>query len=149
MFSYLQEIYLPLFCRLHLYGELAGVLFSGGMLPIHIDCFTISLHSPKAADRAVKGDCLWPLKNHGNSHQSHERKTHYNTDNPNLHVDQPITKGWCQQRSCDVSYHIVSPNAARLRLWSSLQPYVWRHSVQQTTAYWRAFKGLNWQELMF
>ena len=74
MFSYLQEIYPPLFCRLHLYGELAGVLFSGGMVPIHINCLTVSLRSPNTANRAVKGECQWPLKNHGNSHQLHEFK---------------------------------------------------------------------------
>ena len=81
---------------------------------------TVSLHSTKTANRAVKGDCQWPLKNHGNSHQSHEPKIYYNTGNHNLHVDQPITKEWCQQRSCDVSYHTASPCATRLRLCNSL-----------------------------
>ena len=70
-----------------------------------IDPFTVSLHSPKAltagmpAVRAVQGDCQWPLKYGGNSHQSHQPTMHYsllrmhwNVGIPNLYLDEPTTQ---------------------------------------------------------
>ena len=39
-------------------------------------------------------DCQW--KNGRHSHRWHVPAIHCNWGNPNLYLDQPITKGWCQ-----------------------------------------------------
>ena len=69
---------------------------------------------------AVQGDCQWPQKNGGNSHQSYEPTIHCNWVNPNLYLEQPITKGWCQPIRSHASYHTDSPTATRMGLCSSL-----------------------------
>ena len=76
------------------------VMTSGvGSHPAVIDCFTVSLHSSNGrqmpAIRAEQGDCERPL-NSGNSHRSCEPTKHCDWGNPNLYLDQPITKEWCQ-----------------------------------------------------
>ena len=73
--------------------------------------FTVSLHSP---------NCQWPLWKGGNSHWSCDPTIVLTRGNPNLYLDQPITKGWCQPIGNHVRYHFDSPNATRLRLCCSL-----------------------------
>ena len=63
-----------------------------------------------SAVRAVQRDCHWSLKNGGNSHWSYEPRA---PSNPNLYLDQPITKGRCQHPT-------DSPITTRLGLCSSL-----------------------------
>ena len=97
--------------------KLAGVL----------DSFTVPLHSPTGlcppgmpAVLAMQGDCQWPFENGANFHQSHKPTIHCNWGNPNLFLDQPITKGQCQPIRVHVSYHTDSPTASRPGLLSSL-----------------------------
>ena len=72
-------------------------------------------HVLKAKVYYVK-DCLWCLKNGENSHVVTWSIIH----NPNLYLDQPITKGWCQPLVGHVPYPIDSHIATRLGLCSSL-----------------------------
>ena len=61
-----------------------------------IESITVSLHSRHLPDvRALQEDCQWPLKNVGSSHRSRNPTIHCNWSNPNLYLDQPITKGRC------------------------------------------------------
>ena len=70
--------------------------------------------------RAVQGDFQWPLKNDGKFHWSHEPTMHCDWGNPNLYLDQPITKWWCQSIRGHVSYPTDSPIVTKLGLCSSL-----------------------------
>ena len=88
-----------------------------------LDSFTVPLHSPNGrhlpAVRTVQRDCHWGLKNDGNSHWSCESIMQWG-NNPNLYLNQPITKAWCQPTGSHVSYPTDSPIATRLILCSSL-----------------------------
>ena len=89
-----------------------------------LDSFEVPLHSPSCrhlpAIRAVYGGCQWPLKNNGNFHWSCEPTMLFDGGNPNLYLDQAVTKGWCQPMRGRVSYPTASSIATRLRLCSSL-----------------------------
>ena len=80
------------------------------MLHLHVDFFTVPLHCPNGrqmpAIRAVQMDCHW-------GHWGHvSPQCNGALGNPNLYLDQPITKVQCQPAD--------SPIAARLGLCSSL-----------------------------
>ena len=72
-----------------------------------VNSFTVSLHKPSCrhlpAVRAVQGDCQLHLKNSRNSHWPHQPTIHCTWGNPNLNLDLPITKGWCQPIGSHVS----------------------------------------------
>ena len=76
-----------------------------------IDYFTVPLHSPNGRHlpsiRAVQGDCQWHLKISGNSHQSCE-SIYFDWGNPNLYLNQTVTKGWCQSNDSNPT---ENPNA--------------------------------------
>ena len=59
-------------------------------------------------------------ENGGNCHQSHKSTIHCDWGNPNLYLDQPITRGWCQPIGIHVSHSTDSPTATRLGLCSRL-----------------------------
>ena len=81
-----------------------------------INSFTVSLYLHAGCAR----DCLWPLKNSGNSLWSQEPTFHCHWGNPNLYSDQPIVKQWCQPIGGRVSFPTNHPNSTRLGLFSSL-----------------------------
>ena len=59
----------------------------------------------------------------GNPHRSREPTILCDWGNPNLYLDQQVTKGWCQPITDLVSYPTDSPSATtatKLGLWSSL-----------------------------
>ena len=56
-----------------------------------------------------------------NSHQSCEPTIHCDWGNPNVCLDQPITKGKCQPTGGHISFPTDRPDATKLRLFSSLQ----------------------------
>ena len=89
-----------------------------------IDSFTVPLHSPNGrhlpAIKAVQWDYQWHMKNGGNTSWSNEPTIRLNWGNPNLWLDQPITKGWHQITGNNVSYPTKCSNAKRLWLCSSL-----------------------------
>ena len=81
----------------------------------HVDSLTVSLHGPNGrhlpAVRAVQRDCEWPLKNCGSFYRSRQPTIHWDWGNPNLYLDQPITKGWDH-----VSYPTVDQSQCQPRL---------------------------------
>ena len=68
-------------------------------LGIDLDYLTISLHILKGMQLhtvwAVLRGCQWPMKNGGFSTGYLSSKSISDWGNPNLHLDQPITKRWC------------------------------------------------------
>ena len=72
--------------------------------------FTVLFFRHSSAVMAPQGDSQWPLKNGGNSHRSRDPTISCDWSNPNLHPDQPDTRGG------HVSHTTGSPNGTRLRL---------------------------------
>ena len=75
------------------------------------------------------------LKNEGNSPWSCEPTIHGDWGNPNLYLDQPITKGWCQPMGGHASHPTDSPIATMLGMCSSLyhdDVIKWKHFLR----YW-------------
>ena len=75
--------------------------------------------------RSRQGDCQWPLKNSGNPHRSIEPRMHRDWGNHKQHLDQMITKGWCQPTGGHVSWPNGSPIATRLGPCSNIFPSYW------------------------
>ena len=94
--------------------------FRSHFLPL--DSFTVSLHSSNGrhlpAIRAVQGDCLWPLKNGRNFHQSHNPIIHCNQSIPQP-INQPIAKEWRQTVEGHVTYTTDSFTSPRQGLRNS------------------------------
>ena len=87
-----------------------------------LDYSTVSLHSPDCiylplglCKETVSG--LWKWW----KFPSNEPTNHCHWGNPNLHIYQPIIKGWCQSIGDLISYPTDSPAATRLGLCSSLR----------------------------
>ena len=62
----------------------------------NIDCFTVSLHSPNGLPLGLCMGIVSGLSNGGNTQWSYKAAIHCDWENPNLYLDQPITKGQCQ-----------------------------------------------------
>ena len=102
---------------LHISWDILLLLFK---LQPHSRLFNSLLAQHLPAVRAVQGDCQWPFKNGGNSHCSYRPRINCDWGIPNLYLDYPITKGWCQPIWGHVSYPTDSPISNMLRLCNSL-----------------------------
>ena len=88
------------------------------------NCFIVYMHSPNGKHlpvvRAVQWDCRGPLQNGGNSHRSRGSSMYCDWGNPNLYLDEPMTKMCYRSTRCLASYPTDSPNATRPGLCRSL-----------------------------
>ena len=96
------------------------------MSPPWPDSFTVSLHSPSG--RQIGQGCARGLsvasQNHGNSHWSSDPISQCDWGNPNLYLDQPITKGLCQTTGGHALYPTDSPTANMPGLCNSLSAWL-------------------------
>ena len=92
------------------------ILFNYSLSQSPCTALTAGINLPVV--RAVQGNCHWgPKKRWEFPLVTWE---HNALGNPNLYLDQPITKAWCQPVGGRVSYPTDSPIATRLGLYSSL-----------------------------
>ena len=129
---------------LHCYGggkidhkTCTEIVFIVDLFVVHcglLDCVTVYLHSLKG--RAMRGDLLLPLKNRGNSYQSHEPTISCKRSNSSLYQDPPITKGWYQPIRSHVSNPTDGPTATRVHFLSLTQNKLGLCSANHRPGYW-------------